>query len=156
MQPRPPHPDSLVNKYAYQGFKSRRQREAEAKKIAEELKTANFQIIEVMSPLMNLQEVAPIDDCNMLRSCARNPSLHAKLASTRPEEQSEPRETSKWLEYDEFVNCFTLVNAVCSLWVNVSLLCVLLFMYRTLHVLHKPGGYKAKQAVQDINVCRRL
>jgi hypothetical protein len=113
--PRPPHPDSLINKFAFQGFKSRRQREKEVEKIAEELKTANFKIMEVMSPLdheLTSSRSFHRRTFDTLISCADNPLQKGQITINCQGEKNEYRETSKWMEYSEFVNCFTLLKLV--------------------------------------------
>lgn len=118
-QPRPPHPSTLQNKFAYQGFKSRRVREVEAKKIAEELRLANFKIVEVISPLLNLHTAMSPDDFDSLKSHANNPSLFqkVKLTSECQVDLMESTGMSKWIEYDNFVNCFTLVKLLIVEWI---------------------------------------
>ena len=56
---------------------------------------------------MNLQTVISPKDFAMLRSHADNPLQKGKVNCQG--EQSEQRETTKWVEYNEFVNCFTSV-----------------------------------------------
>ena len=55
-RPRPPDPDSLIPKFAYQGFKGRRQREEEAQRIAKELAAIDSELVEVASPLLRLTD----------------------------------------------------------------------------------------------------
>lgn len=112
-QPRPPDPDSLIPPYAYQGFKNRRQREVEARQIAEELEKVNCKLVEMISPFMNLSSAVSVENLELLNACASDPSQRLKLNLGRLEtgdekEIQEARKTSTWIRYeDDFMKCFS-------------------------------------------------
>ena len=114
-QPVAPDPDTLIPKFAHQGFKSRKQREQEAQKIAEELKSVNCKLVEVISPLMNLHRAVSPQNMELLNASARDPPQQLKIKrQTMPEKTEngenigQERKTSTWIQYDnDFIKCFT-------------------------------------------------
>jgi hypothetical protein len=110
-QPVAPDPDTLIPKFAHQGFKSRKQREQEAQKIAEDLKNMNCKLVEVISPLMNLHTVVSPETMELLNVSLRDPSVDRQKTPEETENCEtieQQRQTSTWIQYDQdFVKCFS-------------------------------------------------